>query len=51
VPDPVPSIYKNHHNISYKCHLSIKKPMINELRQEIGDETLAGRERIMANSK
>jgi hypothetical protein len=31
--------------ISYKHYLSIKQPMANELRQEIGDETLAGRKR------
>lgn len=30
--------------ISYKHHLSIKKPMANELRQEIEGRTLAGRE-------
>jgi hypothetical protein len=30
--------------IAYKQHLSIKKPMANELRQEIGGGTLAERE-------
>jgi hypothetical protein len=35
--------------IAYKHHLSIKKPMANELRQEIGGGTLAGRQRILEN--
>jgi hypothetical protein len=35
--------------ISYKYHLSIKRPMANELRQKIG--IMAGRERILGNSK
>jgi hypothetical protein len=29
--------------ISYKHHLSIKKLMANELRQDIGGRTLAGK--------
>ena len=33
----------------YKHHLSIKKVKANELRQEIGGGTLAGRERILGN--
>ena len=37
--------------ISYKHHLLIKKLMANELRQEIGGGTLAGRERILGNSE
>jgi hypothetical protein len=37
--------------ISYKHHLSIKKPMANELRKGIGGGTLAGRERILGTSK
>jgi hypothetical protein len=40
--------------ISYKHHLSIKKKkklMVNDLRQEIGGRTLAGRERALGNSK
>jgi hypothetical protein len=37
--------------ISYKHHLSIKVSMSNELRQGIGGGTLAGRERILGNSK
>ena len=37
-------------SISYKHHLSVK-PMANELRQEIGGGTLAGRERILGNSE
>ena len=36
--------------IFYKYRLSIKKLMANELRQEIGGGTLAGRERILGNS-
>ena len=36
---------------SYKHHLSIKKPMANELRQEIGGGALAGREGILGNSE
>ena len=31
--------------------LSIKKPMANKLRQEIGGGTLAGRERMLGNSE
>ena len=34
--------------LSYKQHLSIK-PVANELRQEIGGGSLAGRERILGN--
>ena len=37
--------------IPYKYHLQIKMYMANELRQEIGGGTLAGRERILGNSK
>ena len=37
-------------SISYKHHLSVK-PMANELRQEIGGGTLAGRERMLGNSE
>jgi hypothetical protein len=33
--------------ISYKQYLPIKKPVANELRQEIGGGTPAGRERIL----
>lgn len=36
---------------SYKYHLSIKKPMANELRQEMGGGALVGRERILGNSE
>jgi hypothetical protein len=34
-----------------KHHLSIKTPMANELRQEVGGGTLAGRERILGYSE
>ena len=37
--------------ISYKHHLSIKKMMANELRQERGGGTMSGRERILGNSE
>jgi hypothetical protein len=37
--------------ISYKHHLSMKKLMANELRQEIGGGTLAERERILGISE
>jgi hypothetical protein len=37
--------------IPYKYHLQIKMYMANELRQEIGTGTLAGREMILGNSK
>lgn len=36
---------------SYKHHLSIKKPMDNELRQEMGGGALVGWERILGNSE
>ena len=32
-------------------HLSIRKPMANELRQDIGGRTLAATERILGNSE
>jgi hypothetical protein len=35
----------NVERISYKHYLSIKKLLVNELRQEIGGGTLAGKER------
>ena len=35
--------------ISYKQHLSIKKPTANELKQETVGGTLAGGERILGN--
>lgn len=37
--------------ISYKQHLSIKKPTANELKQETVGGTLAGGERILGNSR
>ena len=37
--------------IAYKQHLSIKKPMANELGQEIGGVTLAGKEKILGNNE
>lgn len=38
-------ISSNHHQVS------IKKPMANEVRQEIGGGILAGGERILGNSE
>jgi hypothetical protein len=37
--------------VSYKHYLSIKKLMANELSQEIGCGTLAGRKKILGNCK
>lgn len=39
------------HRIFYEPNLSIKKPLANELSQEIEGGTLAGRQKILENSE
>lgn len=42
--------YSRNCRIFYKHHVLIKKQMANELRQEIVDGTLTGKERILGSS-